>query len=153
MKIGMLTLAIVAASAISLPAYAYNTAHVEQFEKTNQCEACDLSGVKFYRDTNEQTSPNVNHSGAKLDGANLSNAFAGGINLSNASLRQANLSGASLNDANLSYADLSGANLSGAFIQFANLFGAIGADLSNVRICSTTLPDGSASKPCGSSQK
>lgn len=148
MNRNVLSIVSVIIGTVSVSAYAYIPVHLEQFNKTNQCEGCDLSSASFSTRGDRQ-SPTNNHSGARLDRANLSNIRSDYLNLSGASLRQANLSGANLDDANLSYADLTGANLSGAFIQFANLYGAVGADLSNARVCDTTMPDGSASKPCG----
>ncbi|HEX2549514.1 MAG TPA: pentapeptide repeat-containing protein, partial [Gammaproteobacteria bacterium] len=96
----------------------FDTDELLQFEKTNRCSGCDLSGATL-----------GNHSRAQLDHANLSNInlFYSGdqlLNLSAADLRNANLSHANLSDADLSMADLTGASLDGAFLYRTNLYGA-----------------------------
>jgi hypothetical protein len=92
------------------------------------------------------------HSGADLNGANLSganlrNADLYGADLRNANLRNADLYGADLRNADLyranlsradlSCADLRGANLNGADLRNADLYG---ADLRNADLYGATLP-------------
>lgn len=121
----------------------YNPSQLEHFEKTNECVNCDLSSARI----------NPNHSGANLEGANLS-SFAekmssGPINLSGANLKNTNLSDAYLEFANLSNANLTGAHLDGAYVRYANFSGAVGANLKNAQdACSVILPDGSLTKDC-----
>lgn len=145
MKIGFISLFTIAISAASISAYAYNIEQLNQFEKTNVCESCDLSSAKFGVGANPKS---TNHSGARLVNANLSGIHSERMNLSEANLQNANLSGATLDYGNLSYADLTGANFDGAYLIDTNLFGAKGAKLENANICDSTMPDGTASIAC-----
>lgn len=133
-----------AISAHAAPKSQYSKSQLEQFEATNKCSACDLSGAELSR----------NHSGAILDGANLSNIYSDlhdlpGINFSAANLQNANLSGADLEYANFSQADLAGARFDGADVSEANFYGAKNANLTNAYTCRATLPDGSRGQCVG----
>ena len=120
----------------------YDQSQLDQFERTNKCINCDLSNARI----------SVNHSGANLEGSNLSGI--GGIqaqqlNFSAANLKNANLSGAYLEFGNFSNADFTGAHIDGAYTRYANFSGAIGLDLKNaVDACSVILPDGTVTKDC-----
>jgi len=137
-KIVTAIMALITSLALT-PIYAhtqYNTDQLLTFEKTNQCDGCDLSGALLQH----------NHSGASLNNANLSRIIENGwpgMNLSGASLQNANLSGAYLNDSNFSQADLTGAHFDGADLTRANFKGAKGVDLTNaLSICDAIFPDG-----------
>ena len=139
MKKGLLVIIFTALSTFFISAQAYNKTQLDQFEKTNKCNKCDLSSAVI----------TWNHSGAELNDANLSNiSFRNkhGGNFALASLKNANLSGAHLVNSNLSHADLTGTHLDAAHLYMTNIYGAIGADFSNADICMATLPDGSQGK-------
>ena len=117
----------------------FNEEQLSQFEKTNQCVNCDLSGAPL----------TGNHSKANLVNANLSGIISawGFINFSEANLRNANLSGTQLSGANFSKADLTGAVFAGAVLNYANFYGATGVNLNNaLETCNVTTPDGSILK-------
>jgi|ADurb_Met_03_Slu_FD_contig_21_1148789_length_557_multi_12_in_0_out_0_1 uncharacterized protein YjbI with pentapeptide repeats len=78
----------------------FDNAHLQQFNSTNKCEKCDLSGANF---------SNVDMTGARLIGANLS-----GANLSDAIFSDTNLTDANLTGANIKGTNFSGAKLSNA---------------------------------------
>jgi len=96
----------------------------------------------------------ANMSEANMSGADLSDSYIWDANIRKAILRNANLSGANLKNSNLSGSNLSGVNLEGANLsgtnlsnvnlENANLKGAILlSDMRNIRLCNTTMPDGS----------
>lgn len=93
-------------------AQAFNSDHLKQLLKTNQCSNCDLSGAPL---------EGINLSGANLRNINLSNANLSGTNLSGANLEGANLQNATLNNVYAFRANLTGANFSNATLQNANL--------------------------------
>src|SRR5579871_4179787 len=115
-------------------AASYNPNQLAQFESTNSCDTCDLSGVTI--------SGNENHSNAAITNSNLTGAvisgtFAytnfGGSNLSGSDWTNANLSNASLayiplikanfTNANLTYAKFDGAVTADAVFDHADLYG------------------------------
>lgn len=82
---------------------------VDMVISTNECEACNLSGLNF---------SGHNLVGARLSNADLAGAILTKVDLSGADLRAANLQGA-----DLSYANLDGANLCNAFLNPSPLGG------------------------------
>lgn len=120
----------------------YNRDAVTRFEQTNRCSNCDLSRAQL----------KLNHSGAVLDGANLSGIIEWGfpgINLSEANLQNANLAGALLPHANFVNADVTGARFDGANLANANFFQAIGLNLNHAAVtCGIILPDGKQTSSC-----
>jgi uncharacterized protein YjbI with pentapeptide repeats len=113
----------------------YNNSQLDQFEQTNQCINCDLSGAQL----------NYNHSGTVLEQSNLSNINLFSsiyLNLSSSNLKQVNFTGANLAHADFSQSDLTGARFDGSTIDGANFFGAKGVNLTNVKLCNVILPDG-----------
>ncbi len=119
----------------------YSPQQLDQFNETNSCPYCDLSGS----DTNEL---GINHSRAVLNGADLSNVTSEteyAINLSMADLRGTNLTGAHLEGADFSEADFTGAVLYGADFVAANFYKAkiTDAQLKQVKeLWMAILPDG-----------
>jgi uncharacterized protein YjbI with pentapeptide repeats len=133
-------LTALAIASLTLSAHAksqFSPEQLEQFERTNKCSGCDLSGAQL----------SLNHSQAVLDNANLSGIYfirPIGINFSQGLLTNANLSGAYLVSANFSQANLSGAHFDGAQLNGANFYGAKGVNLKNAaNICDVTAADGS----------
>lgn len=117
----------------------FNNDQLRQFHETNRCPNCDLSGFEFQKD-------DLNHSGALLHSANLSNALGEiwpGVNFAFADMVNANLAGAILPHANFSNANLSGAHFDGADLTGANFFEATGFNPNNANVCGAILPDGS----------
>jgi len=137
-------------------ASSYNPNQLAQFNSTNQCDTCDLSGAVI--------SGNQNHSNAVLTNSNLTGAvvsgtFAyanfGGSNLSGSDWSNANLSNASLTyipviksnftNANLTFAKFDGAVTADAVFDHANLYGSniTQQQLDNAAsYCWAILPDG-----------
>ena len=99
-------------TAIAPLAQAFNSDHLKQLLKSNQCSNCDLSGAPL---------EGTNLSGANLQNTNLSNANLSGTNLSGTNLEGANLQNAILNNVYAFRANLTGTNFSNAILQNANL--------------------------------
>lgn len=99
-------------TAIAPLAQAFNSDHLKQLLKGNQCSNCDLSGALL---------EGTNLAGANLQNTNLSNANLSGTNLSGANLEGANLQNATLNNVYAFRANLTGTNFSNAILQNANL--------------------------------
>lgn len=140
---------------ISVSSYAfYNPDHLAQFNLTNQCNNCDLSGSTL----------SGNHSGAVISTSNLTGSIGlgtfasanfSGSNLSSSNWSTANLSYAQLafiplikanfTGAELSYANFDGANTNDAIFDNANLYG---SNISQQQLsaaksyCGATLSDG-----------
>ena len=105
-------LPFLAITAIAPLAQAFNSDHLKQLLKSNQCSNCDLSSAPL---------EGTNLSGANLQNTNLSNANLSGTNLSGANLEGANLQNAILNNVYAFRANLTGTNFSNATLQNANL--------------------------------
>jgi uncharacterized protein YjbI with pentapeptide repeats len=132
----------------------YNPDQLAQFNLTNQCHNCDLSGASF----------SGNHSGAVFASSNLTGSIGSGT-FSQANFSGSNLSSATWSKMNLSYAqmtymplintnfngsDLSYANFEGAITQGANFVGCnlYGSNISQQQLdmaksyCNAVLPNG-----------
>jgi len=133
----------------------WNPDQLEQFNKTNICENCDLQHAII----------NMPHQKASLKGSNLRGIEAGSnyfnesdfsnTNLSASNLQfakfpgatftGANLEGANLSNANLLDADFTNANLNGADLSYSDLRGAIISQeqlQQAAKLCHAKLPDG-----------
>lgn len=138
----------------TLASPSYNPDQLAQFNSTNQCYSCDLSGATL----------SGNHSGAVLNSSNMTGSRGTGT-FSLANFSGSNLSSANWSDANLSYAQLSyipliKANFSGANLSFTNFEGSntndaifnganlYGSNISQQQLdsaasyCGATLPNG-----------
>lgn len=111
-------LPFLAISAIAPFAQAFDSDHLKQLLKSNQCSNCDLSGAPL---------EGTNLAGANLQNTNLSNANLSGTNLSGANLEGANLQNAILNNVYAFRANLTGAKLDRT-------------DWTETRLISTELP-------------
>lgn len=111
----------------------YNPDQLAQFNMTNQCYNCDLSGATLTGNHSNAVFSNTNLTGAKGSGTFSLSNFSGS-NLSSSNWNQANLSYAQLtyiplvntnfSGANLSYANFEGALTANAVFDGANLYGA-----------------------------
>lgn len=133
----------------------YNPSDMKRFTETNNCPGCNLSGAYTWVD--------VNHQGANLINANVSDAYflgdytqtdftnidgtdvhiyhASEAKFINAILIQGNFSGGNFTSADFTYANVKDANFS-----HANLYGAkiSWEQLATARsVCEAILPDGS----------
>lgn len=110
----------------------YDPDQLKQFESTNQCPNCDLTGKSMYSENHN----NANLAGALLtrssiDSSQFSKANFAGANLVELSAEYTMMSGAIFTNANLSHANFNSANLSRADFSGAIL---TGADLANVTL-------------------
>lgn len=132
----------------------YSPDQLAQFNQTNQCYSCDLSGARFdgnhsgaiFNDTNltgsigSGTFSNTNFSGSNLSSANWSSA-----NLSYSLMSNILLIDADFSYANLSFVNFDGSNTNNAIFDGANLFG---SNISAQQLqaaksyCGATLTDG-----------
>lgn len=128
----LVSLGLLAALGVALPARAENLEHVQRLLANRQCQQCDLhrAGLVFTNlsgvDVSRSDLSLANLNRANLQGANLQGANLQGAVLSYANLGGADLRGADLRGADLREAYLYGANLTGALLDGANLWRAIG---------------------------
>lgn len=133
---------------------AYNPDQLAQFNTTNQCFNCDLSGATLSGNHSNAALISTNLTGSKGSGT-FSAANFGGSNLSSANWTDANLSYAQLSYmplikanfscANLSYANFEGSNTNDAIFDGANLYGSNITQQqldSAASYCWATLPNG-----------
>lgn len=134
--------------------HAYNPDQLAQFNTTNQCFSCDLSGATLSGNHSNAALISTNLTGSHASGT-FSSANFGGSNLSSADWSKANLSYAQLtfipliktnfSGADLSFTNFEGANTNDAIFDGANLFGStITQDQldSAASYCWATLPNG-----------
>lgn len=146
-------------STASFAAVSYSPDQLAQFELTNQCNNCDLSGATLWGNHSGAVLATTNLTGvhasgtfayANFSGSNLSSSNWEIVNLSNAQLAYIPLINANFFAANLSYANFEGANTQYANFGFANLYGSniSQQQLDNsVNYCGAILPSG-ARKNC-----
>lgn len=153
-KSSLLLGALLCISTSSFSAISYNADQLAQFNLTNQCNSCDLSGARL----------SGNHSGAVLASTNLTGSIGTGTfslaNFSGSNLSSANWSNANLSYAQMTYIPLINTNFSGADLSYANFEGSntnnavfdganlYGANISQQQLdtsksyCGATLPSG-----------
>lgn len=132
----------------------YNPDQLAQFNLTNRCDNCDLSGAALSGNHSNAVLTNTNLTGAQGSGT-FSSAYFNGSNLSGSNWSNANLSYASLTyiplikvnftGANLSFAKFDGALTADAVFDHANLYGSniTQQQLDNAAsYCWAILPDG-----------
>ncbi|GBF57312.1 secreted effector protein PipB2 [Candidatus Phycosocius bacilliformis] len=143
-----LSLALLAAVAVSAPALAQNAAQIDRVKGGQSCSGCNL----FQADLSYSDLSRRNFSGSRLRQSEMSLATADGANFSRADLSIANLygvraTGASFARTNLERAVLVGGYFSGANFAGANLTGAnlSGAEMAGARGLTQTQ----LSKACG----
>ncbi|MGB3518515.1 MAG: pentapeptide repeat-containing protein [Elainellaceae cyanobacterium] len=102
------------------PAYAFQTADLDQLIATRACVECDLQDIDLR--------------GSNLSGVNLEKA-----NLSRANLMAVNLMGANLEGATLDEALMFAVNLLDANLRGVSVFG---TELGGAYVCNTTIPSG-----------
>lgn len=132
----------------------YNPDQLSQFNSTNQCYSCDLSGASLSGNHSNAILYATNLTGSKgtgtfsatnFSGSNLSSANWTGANLSYAQLSFIPLINTNFSHADLSYANFEGSNTNDAVFDGANLYG---SNISPQQLssaasyCWATLPNG-----------
>lgn len=145
-------LLVLSSAAFSSPSY--NPDHLAQFNLTNQCYNCDLSGAYISGNHSSAQLASTNLTGsigfgtfsfANFSGSNLSNANWSYANLSNAQMAYIPLINTDFSGADLSYANFEGSVTNNAVFDDANLYG---ANISQQQLdnsksyCRATLPSG-----------
>lgn len=133
---------------------AYKPDDVAQFNLSNQCNACDLSGASLSGNHSNAAIVSSNLTGAKISGtfsasvfygSNLSSSDWSGANISYVNFSYTPLVKAKFNYADLSYANFEGALTNDAVFDHANLYG---SNISQSQLdasggyCWATLPNG-----------
>lgn len=138
-------------------AVAYHPGHYQQFNDSNWCAGCDLSGAKmsgWIKTSASLENSNLSRANMALGnfaGTNFYNAIMAEAKLMHANFAGASFNNANLSNANLSYAVFANADLSGAYFNGANLSHANllrtnfdgWQQQSAGSICHALLPDGS----------
>lgn len=133
----------------------YKPDDVAQFNLTNQCNNCDLSGATLSGNHSNAAIVSTNLTGARITGT-FSAAVFYGSNFSSADCSTANLSYANLtyiplikvnfSNADLSYANFEGSLTNDAVFDNANLYGSNISQSqldSSMSYCGAIMPDGS----------
>lgn len=124
----------------------YIPADLDRFEKTNNCQKCDLSGAYI---------GNENHPSSVVNGTDFSDAIFTLADLTYLMFSGSNFSRANLSNTNLKYSNFSncnfdGANISKADLAFTTLYGAKITQeqlKSALSYACAVMPDGSIAPP------
>lgn len=138
----------------ALAANLYNPDQLSQFNATNQCVSCNLSGATLSGNHSDAALITTNLTGSKgsgtfsatnFSGSNLSSADWNHVNLSYAQLSFIPLIKTNFSGADLSFANFEGSNTNDAIFDGANLYS---SNISQQQLdsaasyCWATLPNG-----------